>query len=213
MKKHIVFDFDGTLVDSVDVVVKVYNGLALKYKFNTLNSSDYRMMMNLSLKEKIKALNVPMRRVFLIKRFSQEFKNNYSVHLKSLRFFDGVVDVIKQLNEKGYTISIITSNSKANILEYMEHQEVSYFKQVMSSNGLFGKDKTLKKYMKDNQLHSSELMYIGDEVRDIQACKKKNVEVIAVTWGVDPREALVIERPDHLADEPKDILRILQSNL
>lgn len=213
MKKHIVFDFDGTLVDSIDVVVKVYNELAIKYKFNTLNSSDYRMMMNFSLKEKIKALNVPMRRVHLIKRFSQEFKNNYSVHLKSLRLFDGVVEVIKQLNEKGYTISIITSNSKTNILEYMKHQEVFYFKQVMSSNGLFGKDKTLKKYMKDNRLHSSELMYIGDEVRDIQACKKANVEIIAVTWGVDPREALVIERPDHLADEPKDILGILQSNL
>lgn len=213
MKKHIVFDFDGTLVDSVDVVVKVYNELAIKYKFNTLNSNDYRMMMNLSLKEKIKALNVPMRRVLLIKRFSQEFKNKYSVHLKSLRFFDGVVEVIKQLDEKGYTISIITSNSKANISEYMEHQGVSYFNQVMSSNGLFGKDKTLKKYMKDNQLHSSELMYIGDEVRDIQACKKTNVAVIAVTWGIDHREALVIERPDHLADEPKDILGILQSSL
>lgn len=209
MKRHIVFDFDGTLVNSVEVVVKVYNELADQYKFNKIDPTEYRNMMNLSLREKIKVLNVPMFRVLLIRKFSRDFKSNYKLHLKSLVFFEGIREVINKLSEKGYTISIITSNSESNIIEYMEHQGVACINQVKSSNGLFGKDKSLRQYMRTNRLSSKDLLYIGDEVRDIQACKKMNVEVIAVTWGMDSKQALLSEHPNYIAENPNEVLDII----
>lgn len=209
MKKHIIFDFDGTLANSIEVVVKVYNGLAEQYSFNQINPNEYRNMMKLSLREKIKVLNIPMSKVLVIRKFSQEFKRQYKFHLKSLQLFNGMLEVLSTLYEKGYTLSIITSNSESNIMAYMDQQGISYFDQVKSSKGLFAKDKSLKQYMRSNRLSNKDLIYIGDEVRDIQACKKMNVEVIAVTWGMDQRQALLAENPDHIVNKPNEILNLI----
>lgn len=47
MRKHIVFDFDGTLVDTTKVIVKVYNELADQYKLKKLSQEEFQNMMNL----------------------------------------------------------------------------------------------------------------------------------------------------------------------
>lgn len=203
------FDFDGTLVDSMETIVKVYNSLAEKYKFKILDQKEYQMIMNLPLGEKIKALGVPMSRFLLIRKFTHEFKSEYKSHLPSLRLVDGILDVLGQLKEQGYMISIITSNSESNIIDYMKNKDITFFGDIKSAKGLFGKDKTIKKYMKDHRLLSTELIYIGDEVRDILACKKNNVEVIAVSWGIDKRDMLLTAKPNYFVEDPKEILDIL----
>jgi phosphoglycolate phosphatase len=63
--------------------------------------------------------------------------------------------------------------------------------------------------LKAFQLRKEEIIYVGDEVRDIQACKKSKVQVIGASWGYDQREALILASPDYIADNPKDILKIM----
>lgn len=209
MRKHIVFDFDGTLVDSMGIIVKVYNELAEQYKFKTLDQKEYQMIMKLPLGEKIKALGVPMSRVLLIRKFSKDFKNKYKSYLPTLHFFDGILDMLDQLKKRGYVISIITSNAESNIRDYLKNKDITVFEYIKSSKGLFGKDKTIKQYMKDHNLKSNELIYIGDEVRDIQASKKIHVEVIAVSWGIDISEVLLAEQPNYFIEDPIEILDIV----
>jgi phosphoglycolate phosphatase len=52
-------------------------------------------------------------------------------------------------------------------------------------------------------------LYVGDEVRDIQACKKSFVKIIAVTWGFDIPDVLKSHNPDFLVSTPKEILDII----
>ena len=64
--------------------------------------------------------------------------------------------------------------------------------------------------MKENQLNPSEIIYVGDQVRDISACRKINCKIIAVSWGYNSKSRLIKGNPDFLVDKPKDILQIVK---
>lgn len=209
MRKHIVFDFDGTLVDTTKVIVKVYNELADQYKLKKLSQEEFQNIMNLTLRQKMKALEVSIFKVLRMRRIGQEFKEKYKSYLGTVDFCDGVLEVARQLEDKGYVLSILTSNSELNITYYLNSKQINLFQHISSSKGLMGKDQAIKKYMKEHQLSNQELIYIGDEVRDIQACKRNNVEVIAVSWGIYSRDLLLSEEPNYLIDDPHEIIKII----
>jgi phosphoglycolate phosphatase len=77
---------------------------------------------------------------------------------------------------------------------------------VWSENTLFGKQRALKKILKVYELSASEVLYIGDEVRDIEGAKKAGVASGAVTWGYNDEELLLEHEPDVMFNSPQDLL-------
>ncbi|BBH22001.1 phosphoglycolate phosphatase [Paenibacillus baekrokdamisoli] len=209
MYKHIIFDFDGTLVDSTAEIMMIYNELAMKYNFKQVNQEEFNLLNNLPIKERFKALNVPMYRFLLIRKIGKEFKERYKQYLNEIHFIAEMKEVVGLLQSKGYIISVVTSNAAANVTEFLQIQGLKGFHDVRSSNGLFGKHQTLKQYMKENRLNREDILYIGDERRDILACKKCNIDVIAVTWGLDTMDSLLAEKPNYLVKQPQEIMEIL----
>ena len=64
--------------------------------------------------------------------------------------------------------------------------------------------------MKDKDLKLSEMIYIGDETRDIQAAKKAGIRSAAVTWGYNSRKALEAQSPDYLIHSPQELFHLFQ---
>jgi phosphoglycolate phosphatase len=60
-------------------------------------------------------------------------------------------------------------------------------------------------------MRSKDVLYIGDELRDFQACKKLDVPIIAVTWGYDSISLLSNASPDFLVREPRDIIAFVKA--
>jgi phosphoglycolate phosphatase len=92
---------------------------------------------------------------------------------------------------------------------FLTKHDITVFDSLQSDTGLFGKDKAIKKFLRQNAITKERVMYVGDEIRDIQACQKAGVKIIAVTWGFNSREGLEMHHPDFLIDRPSDILRIV----
>jgi phosphoglycolate phosphatase-like HAD superfamily hydrolase len=65
--------------------------------------------------------------------------------------------------------------------------------------------------MKINNLSSEEVIYVGDETRDIEASKKINIKVIAVSWGFNSGEVLAKHNPDFLIHKPSELIEVLRS--
>ena len=64
--------------------------------------------------------------------------------------------------------------------------------------------------IKEYKLNLEEVIYIGDEDRDIIAAKRVGVKVIAVTWGYNSKEKLMKEKPDCLVSSPKELEKIFK---
>jgi phosphoglycolate phosphatase len=112
-------------------------------------------------------------------------------HIHELKWIEGMKDEILNLKNMGYDLKIISSNSVSNILNFFESNSPNLFEDIYSSKGIFNKHHSIKALLKKYSIKRDEAIYIGDEFRDIKACKKAKIRIISVTWGYDPRELLI----------------------
>ena len=89
------------------------------------------------------------------------------------------------------------------------HELEQFFEFIYAGTTLFGKHKVIKKLLKEKQLLPHEVMYIGDETRDINSAKKSRVQCVGVTWGFNSSQALAKQEPDFLIHNPYELMTIL----
>lgn len=204
--KHIIFDFDGTLADSTAVFASAWNTLAQKYKFKGIELKEIDTLKKLSISERSKLFDFPMYKLPMI---LPQFYKLYRQSLNDVHLFDGMKELLIEIDKRGYKILIISSNSKENILEFLKMNGIHCVADVLCSNRIFGKDKVMKKFLKEANVDSSNVVYIGDEQRDIVACKKAGIPIIWVEWGYDAKEVVQNDEPEYSVSTPQEILEII----
>ncbi|WP_374967454.1 HAD hydrolase-like protein [Lysinibacillus sp. RS5] len=204
--KYIIFDFDGTLADSTAVLASAWNTIAQKYKFKGIELKEIESLKKLSIAERSKLFDFPMYKLPMI---LPQFYRLYRQSLNDVHLYDGIKDVLMEIDKRGFEILIISSNSQENILEFLNMNGIHCVSNVLCSNRIFGKDKVIKKFLKDSNITPSEVIYIGDEQRDIVACKKVGVPIIWVGWGYDAIEVVQQEEPEYKVATPQEILNII----
>lgn len=208
MIKYIIFDFDGTLVDSFDIAINVANQLAEKHRFKTIVKSDLDYLRKISISEKCKFLGFPLYKLPL---WAPEFYTLYRHSCEKLSLFEGIKEMLDELNSLGYQIAIISSNSENIIREFLHKNNIIYINKIFCSKHVFGKDIIIRRFLRDQRVGCAEVIYVGDEHRDVVACKKTGIKVIWVEWGFDIIEMVRQVFPDYVAKEPEDILQIVKS--
>ncbi len=200
--KNVVFDFDGTLVDSSIAVDKMYKYFADKYKIDHISGDQFKQMKRLPLKEKLKIINFPL---YKLPALSIQARRLYSSHLEDVKLIEGIDQLLNKLTENDIELSILSSNSIGNIKMFLESNKIDFFKDIYSSKNMLKKDIAILKFLKRKNLHKEEILYVGDELQDIIACKKISVKIAAVSWGYDDVELLKNAKPDCLCQTPLDI--------
>lgn len=202
MYKHLIFDFDGTLVDSEKVIRNVFRELVEEHSFKIEKKIDFNTFFSLSFWEKVRFI------IFMTK-IRRKFEKKYHDRLKKVKMFEHIENVLEELHKMGYHMSIISMNSAGVINSFFNNKGLNIFKSVISAKGL-NKTKALKKYINRHKLRCEDVIYLGDEVRDIRACRKTGIDIISVTWGLNSKRLLEKEQPTFLIDEPHEILNIIR---
>ena len=86
---------------------------------------------------------------------------------------------------------------------------MNHFAFVRSSAGLFGKSRVLRRVLRERQLTGAGVLYIGDEVRDIEAARACGIDTIAVAWGANHVDKLTQWNPRFMAHRPEELLTIV----
>lgn len=200
---HIIFDFDGTLVNSLDVSIEIINEMNVT---RHLTIDDYYELRNLPARRVLKELNIPLWRVPAI---ATEGKRLLKERTSKLLLFDGVQDIIRQLG-KNNSLYVVSSNSPQIVTDILRrHGLEDMFNEVIGNVSLFGKALVLKRLIKKLQISDEDIYYVGDETRDIEAAKKAKIKMIAVTWGYNGIEALQKKQPNYIVEIPDQITEIV----
>jgi phosphoglycolate phosphatase len=205
--KVIIFDFDGTIVDSRKILINIVNDLADEFGYDKVTEEEAIRLSNLSSQDILRQSAIPLYKIpFLLRRVQREFNK----HIVKLQPFAGIKEIVTSLQAQGYYLGIVTSNTQSNVVDFLEHNQLTcYFEFIYSANHIFGKDKIIKKLIKQYQLPLEQTFYVGDETRDIKAAKKSKIRVVAVTWGFNSAEVLAKYHPDFLIDQPAQLSQIL----
>lgn len=200
MLKSIIFDFDGTIADSFTIVEHFGLQLAEKYGLR-IDSAEAR---RIGLRKTLEKASFP---AWKVPRVLLELKKAIAKGIRDeVELFSGMKQVLERLQTK-YHLGIVSSNSRENIEAFLDKNQIRHlFTFIHSDSSLFGKHVVLKRLCKKREISLAEMMYVGDEDRDIQAARRLKIPVIAVSWGYNVRELLENESPDYLVDTPDQIL-------
>ncbi|MBF2015682.1 MAG: HAD-IA family hydrolase [Rivularia sp. T60_A2020_040] len=208
-QKVIIFDFDGTIADTVDALVTIANGLAVEFSYAQITSEELAILRNLTSREIFKYSGVSLFKIpFLLKKVKRELKNK----IPELKPILGIQSALIELKDNGNRLGIITSNSKDNVKEFLKINNMdSLFEFIHTGVTIFGKTTIINNVLRQKQLKTQEVIYVGDETRDIEASKKANIKVIGVTWGFNSEEALVKQNPDFLIHHPQELVEVIKN--
>lgn len=207
MKPVLIFDFDGTIADSKELAVRLFNEMAVKFGGRRIEDAEIGALSGLSVPDRLKALNVPL---FKLPALLLEAKRNYKRAAVSLEPADGMKELLLTLKEEGRTMGILSSNAAGNIRHFLGLHGLDVFDFVHSATNLFGKDKAIRSMLRAHTLPASRVIYVGDELRDAEACRRAGVKMAAVTWGFDSEELLAGAGPDYVCRTAEQLAAVLR---
>jgi phosphoglycolate phosphatase len=204
---YLIFDFDGTLVDSFRAVIEKFNLLADEFKFRKISSDEVDSLRDLTSRELIKYLKIPMYKIPSVLRCARKHMTS---EMRVLLPFANLPEVLHKLYNNKVALGILTSNSSDNVTEWLEHNKMQrLFNFIHVESSYLGKHRILRKIIKTYKMDKSHTFYIGDETRDIDAAKKCGVYSVAVTWGFNSEKILSQHQPHYILRKPEDILTII----
>lgn len=205
----LIFDFDGTIADTLEAVVRITNRIAPEYGYPPTTPEKLKFYQSLSTKEMLKQSEIPLFRLpFLVRRVRREM----GAELPSVAVAAELKETLQVLADTEHQLMIMSSNTQSNIESFLRQHSISHlFDSVIGSVGLLSKARTLKRIIQRGGIDFSQVIYVGDETRDIDASKQVGVLVAAVTWGFSSREALATQEPAFLIDHPKQLIGAAQT--
>lgn len=206
MFKEIIFDFDGTVADSFGAMMEIFEEHKEEFGFEKFGEKELKIYKEQGVAELIKKRNISVWKILKILRVGKKLMNQ---KIKSVKPFEGTKEMLMELKKRGLTLGIISTNSEENIKEFLKKNKIEMFDYVVGKGSLFGKTRVIKNILKTRKLNKDQVLYVGDEVRDIEACKKIGIKIAAVTWGFSDEKLLAKNKPDFLIGKINKLFKIL----
>ncbi|HEY9294979.1 MAG TPA: HAD-IA family hydrolase, partial [Phormidium sp.] len=208
MTKVIIFDFDGTLADTIDILLRITNRLSVEFGFKSATKEELAQLSNLNSWQILQYSGISIFKFpLLIRRLKAELHSE----VPHIQLFPGIKEVLLELKKRGFQLGIITSNSRENVLGALEKNGLQDTFTFIYSGSTFGKHKVINKWLRIENIHTEKVVYVGDEIRDIDAAKKTGIKVIAVGWGFNSPQALAAQNPNFLIERPQELIEIMNS--
>ncbi len=202
MKDIIIFDYDGVIADSFDVVLEIFNIICEKFSINKLKKDELREMYKQNFFECMKQKGMKKESM---DEFDNDYKKTAKIKEDKVELFDGIKEVINKLSEK-YNLFIVTSNFKRIVENDLKRFNITKIKDVIGGDKEQSKTKKIK--IIKEKYKDSKIYFITDTIGDIKEGKKADIVTIAVSWGYHNKELLKKENPDHIVNSPEELLKL-----
>ncbi len=200
----VIFDFDGTLANSVDLMFRLYNDHVDQFNYLPMVREEFPAIRRMGYAKAMRAKKIKVR---MLPRIILTLGKEMRASMDEVEPYAGIVDTLHSLQKYGFSIGILTSNQVGLVDDFLKAHKFPEFDFVVSEKTLFGKDKALRKIFKRFGLDRDQVVYVGDEPRDVYASRKAKIRSIAVTWGLGGHEAFEKIKPDILVSTPEELLQ------
>lgn len=205
----ILFDLDGTLIDTNDLIIASFLHTLEKFYPGKYNREDVLPFIGPSLKESFGGID-PERAEEMTRVYRTYNLANHDLLIKE---FDGVLETMQSLKENGFNIAIVSTKIYATVLLGLKVTKLDSFFDVIVALDHVTKEKPDPEpiYLALEQLGSTpeETIMVGDNYHDILAGKNAGTKTAGVAWSAKGRDYIAKYEPDYLLENMKDLLTIL----
>jgi phosphoglycolate phosphatase len=202
--KLFLFDFDGVLVDSLDVYEKTVTDCLSKINQPlTRGREEFLELFEGNFYE-----SLVQKGVDLDAFMKASVDILAQVNVKDIKPIAAVVPVVEELH-KNHCLIVVSSNESSSIKEALELFHYNgYFREILGSDFMLSKKEKILYAIKKYQVTPQDIYYIGDTTGDIKEGKQAGVKTVGVTWGWHSKEKMASAKPDYLFENPREILQL-----
>lgn len=214
MKKLVIFDLDGTLLNTIADLAQSTNHALAALGYPTHEEKEYNFMVGNGINKLFeRALPEESRTEENVLRVRKEFVPYYDQHNADKSCpYPGITELLDELQAKDLQLAVASNKYQAATEKLIAH----YFPNIRFT-AVFGQregvnvkpDPTVvHDILKIAQLSSKDVLYVGDSGVDMQTANNAEVTSCGVTWGFRPRTELETFHPDYIVDKAEEITAI-----
>lgn len=217
MIRFIIFDLDGTLLNTIGDLAASANHALRQHGFPEHGLSEYPYFVGNGITKLIeRALPEEQRTENTVLRVRREFVEYYQQHKTDLtRPYPGIPELLRELKHRGYLLAVASNKYQQGTTELVRHYFGSSLFGIVAGQreGIPVKpDPTIiHNLLTEAGVSQTESLYIGDSGVDMQTAVNSGLTCVGVTWGFRSRYELESNGANHIATHPQDILQIIES--
>ena len=214
MIKLVIFDLDGTLLNTIDDLSKCGNHILAKYGLPTHSVDAYKYFVGKGMRTLIdKATPVDISSN-LKARIYDDFFAYYQEHkTDNTAPYLGIIETLENLQAKGIAVAVASNKTHAAMPALMAHYfpTISFSAAIGHREGVPLKpDPTIVlEILEMTNLANEEILYVGDTQVDMQTAGAANLASVGVLWGFRGREELEIAGAHYIIDKPNELLNLV----
>ncbi|MFD1020366.1 pyrophosphatase PpaX [Thalassobacillus hwangdonensis] len=205
----ILFDLDGTLIDTNELIIASFFHTTEAYADRPYTREEILDFIGPPLKDSLATID-PDRVNEMLATYRE---HNIKHHDDYVEAYEGVVETIRTLKERGFKLGIVTTKMRKTVNMGLELTELDgLFDVVVTLDDVTNAKphpEPIVKALDALGAKTSESMMVGDNTHDIMAGKNAGTATAGVAWTVKGREVLDALEPDHMLEEMSDLLEIV----
>lgn len=212
--KGIIFDLDGTLVNSIEDIADSMNVVLEASNYPTHFYATYETFIGNGIRNLVsKAIPASAKTEQEIDRVYTAMFDHYKDNCTNkTSVYKGVLKLLKTVHSYGIKMAVLSNKVDGLTKKVVAEKLPTIFEPVigMTTEALKKPNpKVVLTMCKSLDLDLKKTMYIGDSTIDIQTAKNAGLISVAVTWGFQPAEALLAENPDYVIETPQELIYLL----
>ena len=218
MIKCIIFDLDGTLINTLNDLAITANETLNEFGYDPIDIEKYRYFVGNGIRKLIERCLVE-NNIDLINldKVYNKFLENYNLsYLRYASIYEGMNEVLNILKEDGYLLFVNTNKNDQIAKAMINHFFKDIFIDVYGDSINYPRKPDpfiINKIKIEYNLNNDEIIYIGDSNVDVKTAHNAFVKAIGCAYGFRGKEELINAKVDYLITKPLEILKIIKNSL
>ncbi len=218
MYSTIVFDLDGTLLNTLDDLAVAGNHTLTTLGCPIHQPQDYRLMVGNGIQALISRMMPQSRQdTSSLKQAQEIFTEYYKAHsIERTAPYPGIVTLLNDLKNKGYCLAVLSNKNQDNVQYLVSHYFGRLFDEVMGLREPFAPKPdpaSLHALLQKLNAPAASTLFCGDSRVDVLTAKHAKLHSCAVLWGFRDREELEKESPTYMVSSANEILQIVSKDV
>lgn len=216
MKKLVIFDLDGTLLNTIADLAAATNQALRHFGYPTHETEAYRFFVGNGINKLFeRALPDGERTEENILKIRSRFIPYYDEHNADLsRPYPGIPELLSTLQQQEIRMAVASNKYQAATRKLISHYfpEINFVEVLGQREGIPAKPDPSIVYdiMRKAEVKNEEVLYVGDSNVDMQTAHHAGVTAIGVAWGFRPRTELEALHPAHILEKAEELLQYFQ---
>ena len=190
--KYIIFDFNGTIIDDVDLCLSLLNEILELEELPLVSLEKYKNIFTFPIIEYYKRAGITFEK-HSFKELSTWFVNKYQPLSFECSLYQGIVETITKLKQNGYKLILLSASQIDNLVEQTQKFGIAHlFDKILGIDNIEAKSKLeiARNYFKEHEINMRECLFVGDSTHDYEVGHSLGGDVVLISHGHQSKEVL-----------------------